>query len=314
MTLFDRRDLKPMLLSEAKEPFDSEDYLYELKLDGIRCLAYVTPDTVDLRNKRGMALLPAFPEMAQIKACVQKPCLFDGEILVMGQKGPDFEALQSRAMMSQPDKVLLASKRRPASYVAFDLLCLDGRDLTGLPLTERKAMLNASCTEQGRFSVSRCFERDGKALYELTREQGLEGIVAKRKDSQYHFDKTSKSWVKIKNLIDEDFAACGYIAKGKGVLSLVLGQYGAKGALSYEGHVTLGVTRDKVARYAAGGPCPFDTLPNGNEGAVWFDPLQTCTVAFMERSSGGGMRQPRLKGFRDDKPYWACVKAHNSQR
>lgn len=309
MSLFDTRNLKPMLLSEAKEPFDSPDYLYELKLDGIRCLAYVSPDEVDLRNKRGFSLLTAFPEMIKMSACVDTPCVLDGELIVMHDGTVDFEAVQSRAMKSTPEKVEIAARLHPASYVAFDILHCAGRDLIDESLINRKAILNDTVHENETLAVSRCIENQGVAFFDMTHAQGLEGIVAKRKNSLYHPGKTSKDWIKIKNLIDEDFVACGYIEKGRGVVSLILAQY-EKRKLIEQGHVTLGVSMGKIAGFPTTTRAPAG-IP-AQEDARWFRPMRVCTVTYMERTSAGGMRQPRLKGFRDDKAARDCKVAWRS--
>jgi bifunctional non-homologous end joining protein LigD len=111
-------------------------------------------------------------------------------------------------------------------------------------------------------------------------------------------EKRSRDWVKVKNLVDEDFLACGYIAKGEQITSLVLGSMDAP--LRYIGHVTLGVSRNVACRFPTTPSCPFDMLPSGNEGAVWYKNPPICIITYMERTSAGGMRQPRFNGFRED--------------
>lgn len=120
----------------------------------------------------------------------------------------------------------------------------------------------------GGWLVSRTIAGNAKALFDQTTEQGLEGIVQKKKDSPYRMGKRSRDWVKVKNLVDEDFLACGYIAKGEQITSLVLGSMDAP--LRYMGHVTLGVSRNVACRFPTTPSCPFDMLPSGNEGAVWY--------------------------------------------
>lgn len=304
MSLFETRDLKPMLLSEIKEPFDSPDYLYELKFDGIRCVAYVSPEEVDLRNKRGLSLLASFPELRRIAACVDAPCVLDGELIVMSGGKVDFETVQSRVLKSSPEKVKLASHFHPASYVAFDILHYAGHDLLDDPLVNRKSLLNETIHEHEMLAISRCIEDHGIAFFEMTHAQALEGIVAKRKNSLYYPGKTSKDWLKIKNLIDEDFVACGYIEKGHGIVSLILAQYD-KRKLVEQGHVTLGVSLEKIAGFPATTRAPYGIIQQ--EGARWFRPMRVCTVTYMERTSAGGIRQPRLKGFREDKHTRECT-------
>lgn len=294
MDIFDTRGASPMLISEEVQSFDSPDWVFELKLDGSRCLAYVEPGHVDLINKRKISLVNLFPELSGIHTAVKGRCILDGELVVLNSGKPDFEALLSREMSTNRLKIEIAASKSPASYVAYDILYCDGKELKDLPLSERKVILRSCVTDTERIAVSRVVENHGIALYGLTVEQDLEGIVAKRKDSKYYYGRRTKEWVKIKNLIDEDLLACGYIDKGEGVYSLVLGKQEGT-ALDYRGHVTLGVTKGKVSGYPVSDNCPFESVPIGNERALWFDPPQDCTVVYMNRTSGGGMRQARLK-------------------
>ncbi len=146
-------------------------------------------------------------------------------------------------------------------------------------------------------------------MFAHTKAQGLEGVVAKRRDSLYYPGKRTADWVKIKNLQDEDFVVCGYLLKDNHMVSVVLGQYDA-GRLVYQGHVTFGVRGEHFGRIQAvpkrDGP-PFDgPVPKGNESAVWLEPALVCTVSYMERTKSGGMRQPVLKGLREDKAPAEC--------
>ena len=110
--------------------------------------------------------------------------------------------------------------------------------------------------------------------------------------------KRSGDWIKVKNVLDEDFLACGYIEKGLQNTSIVLGSIDS--TPRYQGHVALGVSREAVKRYSTTLVCPFPSLPAGNENAVWYQNPPVCTVTYMERTSAGSLRQPRFKGFRDD--------------
>ncbi len=299
MKLFEDRNVRPMLLTERHEPSESDGWLNELKLDGIRCVAYLRPGETDLRNKRNLRLLPGFPELADLHTSVTGTCILDGELIIVGPDGkPNFEALQARSMMTDTVRIRLKSAQAPASFVAFDILYWDGEDLTRLPLVERKRILRETASDRGRLAISRTIEGNAKALFDRTTEQGLEGIVQKRTDSLYHMGKRSHDWVKVKNLVDEDFLACGYIAKGEQITSLVLGSMDTPPR--YMGHVTLGVSRDAASRFPTTSRCPFSAPPPGNEAAVWYQNPPVCTVTYMERTSTGGMRQPRFKGFRAD--------------
>ncbi len=135
---------------------------------------------------------------------------------------PAFEKLRRRAMMTDPLKIQLAANALPVSYVAFDILNHDGRELFSLPLVERKKLLSQVVNETERLAVSRTIDGAGIALFEQAKAMNLEGIVAKRIDSLYRPGKRTKDWIKIKNLKDEDFYACGCIQKER-MTSLILG-------------------------------------------------------------------------------------------
>ena len=308
--LFDKKDLSPMLIGAEGEAFDDPDYLYELKLDGVRCLAFAGDGETVLRNKRNLLVSPIYPELAQLHKQVKGRCVLDGELVTLIDGRPRFSEIQRRALMSDPFKIKLAAAQHPVSFTAFDLLYQDGEDLMNAPLTERKERLSKAVKENGRVAVSRVIEGRGKALYALTEQQGLEGVVAKKKDSLYYPGKRTKDWIKCKNLQDDDFVVCGYIRKSEGVTSLVLGQY-KDGALTYKGHVTLGVSVPNFRRIEAAPRIAAPSFPvpagSGNERAVWLEPELVCTVKYMEKTRGGGLRQPVFKGLRDDKAPDSCI-------
>lgn len=304
MDIFEQKNIAPMLIGAEGEAFDSPDYLYELKLDGERAVVFLDPDNTELRNKRNKRMNSIFPELEELHRQVSGRCILDGEYVALVDGKPCFAKVQRRSLMSNPFRIKLAAEKSPISFVAFDILYLDGKDLTGLSLVERKALLQSTVTESERFAVSRVIEQSGTALYALAEQQGLEGIVAKRRESRYYQGKRTKDWIKVKNLLDDDFVVCGYILKSDHMTSIVLGQY-KDGALTYKGHVTLGVSGaafQQIQRQKRRDTPPLP-VPNGhgNELAVWIEPELVCIVKFMERTSGGGLRQPVFKGLREDK-------------
>lgn len=308
--LFAEKNIKPMLIGVEAPPFDDDAFLYELKVDGERCVAYLDPSgSTELRNKRNMKLLPRVPELATLHEYVNCRCILDGELAVITDGKPDFFAIQRRSLMSNPLKIQLAAQRQPACFVAFDILYLGDHPTVDLPLTERKRLLREVVVrEDARFAVSRYIERDGIAFFELAKAQELEGIVAKRRDSRYYFDKRTKDWIKSKYLLDEDFVVCGYLRKESSMNSIVLGQY-HDGRLVYKGHVTLGVGGEDYRRILALSilPAPPFPVPSGNGSAVWVEPRLVCTVRYMMKTENGGMRQPVFKGLREDKAPEECM-------
>lgn len=306
MDLFEDKMIKPMLIKDMVDPFNSSDYIYELKLDGLRCLAYLDETHTDLRNKRNDMLLPRFPELANINAFAKGKCILDGELIVIKNGVPDFFEVQRRSLMSDKFKIQLASEQYPACFVAYDILYINKRQITEMPLIDRKKLLEEVVSEDIKLAVSRYVSEHGIELFNLAKQQKLEGVVAKVKNSKYYLDKRTKEWIKFKFLADKDFAVCGYIIKDKGMTSLILGQYRGNDLL-YKGHVTLGVRSDFAAEYN----CikiensPFRLTPSGNENAVWLEPTLVCVVQYMPNDKGA-LRQPVFKGIRDDKTLLEC--------
>lgn len=302
MGIFEQKMLSPMLIGVEQAPFDSLDYIYELKLDGVRCLAYLDKNGVDLRNKRNLRVTTIYPELSSIHKQVKKRCILDGELIAMKNGKPAFSEMQRRALLSAPFKIQLASKTLPVSFTTFDILYYEDNATMSLPLLERKALLAKVITESERLAVSRYIERDGIKLYQLAETNNLEGIVSKRKDSLYYHDKRTKDWTKSKNLLDDDFLICGYILKEQGIVSLVLGEYDGN-ILKYAGHVTMGISREDFQKIKAVPKqlhSPFLKTPKGNDNATWIQPELVGTVKYMEKTISGSMRQPVFKGLRDD--------------
>ncbi|MBO7368985.1 MAG: hypothetical protein J6U25_01710, partial [Clostridia bacterium] len=195
--LFEEKNISPMLLYQV-EPFDDEDYIFELKFDGIRCIAYLSPDSVLLQNKRFKDVTELYPELLEMKKCVKKRTILDGELVIISGGKPDFYALQARSLMTDKFRIDLAAKKNPVQFVAYDILYYDGKDLTGLELLERKAYLSKCVKEGKNLSITRFIEKNGVAFFELAKKEGLEGVVAKKKDGLYHIGKRTRDWVKIK--------------------------------------------------------------------------------------------------------------------
>ncbi len=173
--LFEEKNISPMLLNEVKEPFDDDNYIHELKLDGIGCVAYVEPKSVTLQNKRFKDLTPIYPELLDLCKCVKKRVILDGELVVLTDGKPDFYAVQKRSLMGDKFRISLAAKENPVQFVAYDVLYHAGQDLTDKPLMARKEKLSSVVTEGYNLSVSRWIEKNGVAFFELAKKEDLEG-------------------------------------------------------------------------------------------------------------------------------------------
>ena len=307
--IWETKNIKPMLIGVEGSPFDSEEYIYELKLDGERCIAYLDNNKTIRKNKRNILMLPKVPELAEIHKNVNVRCILDGELAVIKDGKPDFFEIQKRSMMSNPVKIDMAAKKYPACFTAFDILYFEDRQVTNLPLIERKELLQKAVkSEDSRFAVSRFIEKNGIAFYNLAKQKELEGIVAKHRDSKYYFDKRTKDWIKIKYLQDDDYVILGYVPKENNMNSIILGQY-SNSRLVYKGHVTLGVGGEPFRRIKSldKTSCSFSEIPKGNENAVWVKPELVCTVKYMMKTESGSMRQPVFKGLREDKSPEECT-------
>jgi ATP-dependent DNA ligase len=305
MDIFDSKNISPMLISEMMEPFDSEDYIYEIKFDGIRSISYLDKDT-DTRNKRNKLMTPIFPELADLYQQVKDKCILDHELVVLKNGVPDFYEVQKRALMSNPFKIKLAAERYPASIIAYDILYYNNKDITMLPLLERKKYLEDTVIENNLIAISRYVENNGIQLFELVKQQNLEGIVAKKRQSLYWQGKKTKDWIKCKIMATDDCVICGYIPKENNMTSLVLGQYDGND-LVYRGHVTLGVSMRLLQQqgFTAAKESPFEYIPKGNEEATWMEPTLVGIVESMPTEKEA-FRQPTFKGFRDDKSPRDC--------
>ena len=304
MDIFDEKGIDPMLISERVDPYDDEESIFELKFDGIRCIAYIDDQTTDLRNKRNMMLLPRFPELELLHEDCRHKCILDGELNVLVNGKPDFYEVQRRTILTDPFKIQLAYKKHPANFVAYDILYYKDKQVTYLPLMERKKLLDEVISESNILSKSRYVEANGIAIYKFAEENGLEGVVGKKKTSLYWFGKRSKDWKKIKVLKEEDFVCIGYMFNKNSMTTLILAKYDDNDELVITNHVSLGVSIAKLRQHGMKvSNCPILNL-KGYADATWVDPM-VCTIEYMP-SEKEGIRQPTFKEVREDKSPREC--------
>jgi bifunctional non-homologous end joining protein LigD len=300
--LFEDKNISPMLLHEVKEPFDDKEYIYELKLDGIRCIAYIDTNSVVLQNKRFKDLTEIYPELSEVNKCVKKKVILDGELVVLTDGKPDFYALQKRSLMGDKFKRSLAARKKPVQFVAYDILYSDSKVLTDRPLMERKEILSKEIAEKNNLSISRYIEKYGIAFFNLAKQEELEGIVAKKKDGKYHIGKRTHDWIKIKVMQDEDLIILGYQPDDEGnVKDLILGYYDEKDKLQCRGKVYLGISKEEkkvILEYAKRNKVTKPWFEKYKE-AIWIKPELIGTAHFMHETENGGMRQPVWKGLRE---------------
>jgi bifunctional non-homologous end joining protein LigD len=307
---------KPMLATLADQPFDRPDWLDEIKWDGYRILAHITPTAVRLATRGQQDYTDRFRPVAEALHALQVPAIIDGEMCVVDQDGkPSFQDLQHYLHANGSDDTRsptgTSAPHHQLKYFAFDLLHLDGHDLTGLPLTERKALLRRILPQSPLLGYSDHVTGSGLALLQSARTRGLEGVMAKAAASTYQPGRRSRDWLKFKTHRRQEAVIAGYTEPRGGRQyfgALVLGVYDHHGRLQYAGHAGGGFSEATLkSTYELLQPLrqdhsPIQPEPKTNEPAHWVRPQLVCEVEFAEWTSDGSMRHPVFIGLRDDKP------------
>jgi bifunctional non-homologous end joining protein LigD len=309
--------LRPMLATSGQLPGSDAGWAYEMKWDGLRAICYIAGG-VRLESRTGRDITHAYPELhglgRALGAAGASEAVLDGELVAFGDEDwPSFEAMQQRMNISSAAEARTLSAEVPVSYLAFDLLSLNGHALLDLPYSERRALLDQLGLDGSNWQTPPAFtEHSGADVQAASREQHLEGVVAKRLASRYEPGKRSASWIKVKNVRRQEAVVGGWKPGERGragqIGSLLIGVHGP-GGLAYAGHVGTGFTQPTL-RMLAGRLLPLhrDTSPFATEVpreharlARWADPLLVVEVAFTEWTRAGRLRAPSYKGLRDDK-------------
>jgi bifunctional non-homologous end joining protein LigD len=305
-----------MLARPGGLPPDDGTWALEMKWDGVRTLAYCEDGKVGLFSRTGQDVTVTYPELDGLGEAVGgRQALLDGEVVLLSGSGwPDFEALAQRIHVSQASAARLLAARTPVTYLAFDLLRLDGRSLLGEPYRQRRALLEGLTLHGARWQTPPSFTGvAGEDLRAVSRRHGLEGLVAKRLESRYEPGRRSGNWIKIKNVHRQEAVVGGWRpgqGRRTGVIgSLLIGVHGPAG-LEYTGHVGTGFT-DQMLEMLTGllaplrrGTSPFGTVvpPEHARNAVWVQPLLVVEVAFSGWTRENRMRAASYQGLRTDKP------------
>ncbi|MFN8610937.1 MAG: DNA ligase D [Vulcanimicrobiota bacterium] len=289
------------MLAQPGEAFSSPDYAFEMKWDGFRALAFRQPGDLRLLSRRGNSLLRSMPELGVLSSAFDaREFVLDGEIVCLDAQGiPQFQKLQTRSQANKPNL------SNPVLFYAFDLIYLDGYDLRAVPWSLRRQYLEEGLRPSSWVRLSATIEGDGLAFYELVKERGLEGIVAKRKASPYS-GKRSSDWVKIKTRHELE-AVIGGLTPAEGGRShfgsLMLGLL-ENGRLRHIGNVGSGFSQEELARLdrllERTDQCPFEPRPPGQ--LAWVKPDLKCNVLYQERTEGGTLRAPVYHGLVEQEP------------
>jgi bifunctional non-homologous end joining protein LigD len=306
------KNVKPMLATLVDAPFDDSNWQYEVKWDGYRALAFINKGKVELLSRNNKSFDDKFYPIHKILSSWKMNAVFDGEILVLNDKGiSNFGSLQN--WRSEADGELV--------FYVFDILWYEGKNLTGLSLVERQAILNETLpTDDDRVRISKVFDANGTDFFAAAEKMGLEGIMAKLKSSTYVLSNRSKDWLKIKVSRRQEVIIAGFTRNedtSKLFSSLILAVWENK-TLTYVGKVGTGFSdSDQKKMIETFKPyitdkSPFTVVPDINKlsrfqhkqlnaKATWMKPELVCEVAYTEVTDEGIFRHPAFKGMRIDK-------------
>ena len=293
-TLTDRRDF-------------GDDWLLERKLDGERCVARKVGSDVRLESRTGKELTSTYPEVsAAVAAQRSRGLLLDGELVVYDGDQTSFSRLQQRLGVAGPSPEQVA--KDPVVYCVFDLLEVDGEDLTERPLVERRVRLTRTLRPSSALQPTEAWSNDSEQRFAAACRSGWEGLIAKRTDAPYVAGR-SKNWLKLKCVWEQEFVIGGYTdPKGnrEEFGALLVGYY-EDGSLRYAGKVGTGYTKamlrdlgNRLRKLETAKPAFADPRPIPR-GAHWTRPGLVAQIGFAEWTSDARLRQPRFLGLRDDK-------------
>jgi bifunctional non-homologous end joining protein LigD len=297
-----------MLASKTDRVPTGAQWLHEVKWDGVRVLVDVRDGVVRMTSRNDNDVTPAWPELSD-PPLGRRDLLVDGEVIALNDRGvPDFRVLQNRMHVRNAREVAGLVKSVPATLMVFDLLRLDGEDLTDRPLEERRALLEALPLAESRWQVPAAYD-DGDMLFDATLQQGLEGVVSKRRASRYRFDRRSEDWRKLAHRHRGSFVVGGWrpqVGTPDRLAALLVGEPTPDGLL-YRGRVGSGIAGATSTRLAALlAPLATDASPFADEvprvdaaGTFWVEPRVVVDID----THGLGyerLRQPSFQGVRDD--------------
>jgi bifunctional non-homologous end joining protein LigD len=298
----------PLMLATLTDRRDfGDDWLLERKLDGERCVAHRDHSDVRLESRTGKDLTATYPEVGgAVAGQSARNLLLDGEVVAFDGEQTSFSRLQQRLGVTKPSPEQLHAY--PVVYCVFDLLEVDGEDLTTRPLLERRSRLARAIQPRAALQLTEAWRDDSQRRFADACRSGWEGLIAKRGDSPY-VPGRSKDWLKLKCAWEQEFVIGGYTDPGGSRTdfgALLVGYY-EEGRLSYAGKVGTGYTaatlRDLGARLRqlATTEAPFVDARPIPRGTHWTRPDLVAQVAFAEWTNDGRLRQPRFLGLRDDK-------------
>ncbi|MBU7029694.1 MAG: DNA ligase [Theionarchaea archaeon] len=302
--------IKPML-ARSGTPFNDPQWIFEVKWDGTRALCVVN-ETVQFFNRREMDITYRYPELQAIRENIKASCIVDGEIVVLKEGKPSFQNLQRREHTDNPFRIRMLSKQIPAVYIVFDILFVDGKDVTKKELSHRKSLLKRTVSESSRVMVSPYIEGKGKEYFTAVTEAGFEGVMAKRKDSLYYPGERSEAWLKIKKTKTLDCVIGGF-TEGEGQRAPYFGALllGVGQPLTFVGKVGTGFSHEGLTHiYEMLKKRETDTNPFAEKISVkahFVEPVYVCEVKYLELTPDKKLRAPIFLRLRPDKDPEECT-------
>ena len=305
------QDVVPMNAMLARLPDDEAAYAFEVKWDGMRAVAYSEPGRLKLQSRTLRDITPSFPDFNRLQRQLgARKAVLDGEIVAFDDEGrPSFQRLQARIHVTGRSQVDRVRKAQPVTYMIFDLLYLDGESLLGLPYSERRARLEALQLDGPVWKVPPLLEGRAEDVLAASRAAGLEGIVAKRLDSPYKPGHRGREWLKIKNVLQQEFVIGGWTSgsgRRSGSLGALLVGYHRGAELVYAGKVGTGYSDADLAMLAKRlAPLERKRSPFGDvklpTDSTFVKPELVCECSFAEWTQQGRLRHPSYLGLREDK-------------
>ncbi|PKM94487.1 MAG: ATP-dependent DNA ligase [Firmicutes bacterium HGW-Firmicutes-1] len=295
--------IKPMEPILSKIIPQCDEWIHQIKWDGIRGLSYINNNSIVVLTKKGNERTAFYPELQEVIQLLQgKEAILDGEMVVFDNQGrPSFANILMRERIRTFERLNQYLVKYPVKYIVFDILYLDGKDLRKKSLIQRKKILNDKMSKSPNISITDDFD-DGHALYKLMKDQNLEGIVSKKKNSVYIEGKSHNEWLKIKALKKILVIVGGIQLKNDYPSSLMIGVY-RDAQLEYIGNVSSGLKSSdyqllqSYKEELGSTVSPFVNYQKSDKGHFWIRATITCWVQFMEWTSTGGLRHPTLIGF-----------------
>jgi bifunctional non-homologous end joining protein LigD len=291
---------KPMLATLGDEPFDSDEWVFEIKLDGYRAIAEVDKKVIRIYSRNGLSFNTLYPLITRELAALDINAVLDGEIVVFNDNNkPDFQKLQQFGDLKNGKLV----------YYVFDCLYVNGKSIMDKPLVERKEILQKLLPKNDVIRFAEHISSEGKAFFNEVKRMDLEGMIAKLSSSPYKIGKRSTDWLKIKNHSTQEAIIAGYTAPRNsrsyfGALILAIRE---NNKLKYIGHTGTGFTNRVLKdvyekmQHLVRRDSPFDKKVPVNSHVTWVDPKLVCNIEFSEVTQGGILRHPVFMGLRVDK-------------